>query len=129
MTRWVWRVTILGLIVAVIIFSSWFGVLRVPQGMDGLKHIIPPAVCLIDKREGSVRAGCSVFVDLPEGGTVLSRVAELSAAGEMRLENDNPDSVQPDSAELGLLPLASLRGVVLVVFSGQGEPGELIGDK
>ena len=129
MTRWVWRITLLGLIVAVLIFSSWFGVLRVPQGMDALKDIIPPSVCLIDKREGSVMEGSAVFVDLPEGGTVLSRVVELLPDGKMRLQNDNDESVQPDSDELGLLPLASLRGVVLVVFAGQGEPGELIRDK
>lgn len=127
--RWVVRLTLVGLIVTVLLFSWWFGVLRVPVGMDGLSDILPPSVCLIDKRESSVLVGSAVFVDLPAGGTVLSRVVELSPDGQMRLENDNPDSVQPDSNELGLLPLDSLRGVVLVVFAGQGPPGELVRDK
>ena len=125
-TRWLWRGVPLLMIGAALVFSWCFGVVRVPAGMDALPAISADSVCLIDKREGSVMVGSAVFVDLPEGGTVLSRVAELLPGDKMRLQNDDAESVQPDSEELGLVPLECLRGVVLVVFAGKGPPGELI---
>jgi len=125
-TRWVTRVAPIVVIAMVLLFYFCFGVLRVPVGMDGVLSIPPDSLCLIDKRSSSVRLGSAVFVDLPAGGTLLSRVTGLQPDGVMTLQNDNPEAVQRDSGEFGPLPASCLRGVVLVVLAGNGEPGEVV---
>lgn len=129
LTRWVWRAGPVVLVAAALSFWLCFGALRVPAGMDGIPSIPPGSLCLIDKRTGSVRVGSAVFADLPEGGTVLARVAGLSPEGLMTLRNDDPAAQQPDSDDFGPLPPGSLRGVVLVVFAGRGAPGEVLRDR
>jgi hypothetical protein len=123
---WVVRAALPVVLVGVLVFYLCFGMLRVPAGMDTIARIPPGAWCLIDKRAGSVRVGSAVFVDLPAGGTLLSRVTAIDEDGSLRVANDNPDSALPDSDQFGPLPAACLRGVVLVVFGGDGPPGERI---
>ncbi len=127
--RTVVRSAPLVLVASVLLLWWCFGVVKVPPGMDGVRSIPPGSVCLIDKRQGSLRVGSSAFVDLPDGGTVLSRVQDLTADGMMLLGNDDPQSTSPDSSDFGALPTACLRGVVLVVFAGEGAPGEVIRER
>ncbi len=91
------------------------GLLRVPVGMDTLTETHPEgSLCVIDKRSGSIHQGAVVFVDAL-GGTLLSRVSSR-ADGFIRLRHDNRGSAFPDGEELGPLPIAAVRGVVLAVF-------------
>jgi hypothetical protein len=124
--RWVVRAALPVLVVAVAALLLCFSVLRVPAGMDSIPRIQPGSWCLIDKRAGSVRAGCVVFVDVPDGGTLLARVTEIAADGSLWVANDNLQSALPDSGDFGRLPASSVRGVVLVVFGGDGPPGEAV---
>lgn len=112
-------------VVAIGVFWWCFGALQVPAGMDTMPAIPPGSVCIIDKRKGSARVGHEVFVDLPQGGTLLSRVVDVDADDRLVLRNDDPQSRLPDSAQLGALPRHCLRGTVLVVFAAD-RPGEPI---
>lgn len=93
-----------------------FGLLRVPAGMDTTPAVPPGSTCVIDKRSGAAQVGSLVFVDVPGGGTVLSRVREVAADGGLLLRHDNLESRLPDSRALGALPRTALRGTVLTVF-------------
>lgn len=100
------------------------GFLRVPKGMDTMPETHPAgSMCLIDKRRSSVREGTVVFVDV-QGGTLLSRVTER---GEdfVRLAHDNRDSQLPSGDNLGAVPLARVRGVILAVFGPESDSGNL----
>lgn len=94
-----------------------FGAMRVNQQMDTLIDTVPPgSLCIVDKRQGAAQPGDAVFVQLADGGILLSRVTARAADGSLTVRNDNRDSRWPDSASLGPLPASALRGTVRVVF-------------
>ena len=64
-----------------------------------------------------------MFVDLPGGGTLLTRVESVDADGII-VRHDNPASRFPDGEELGPLPLAAVRGLVLTSFVPDALPEE-----
>ena len=89
---------------------------RVPQGMDTVPDIAPGSTLLLDRRRSSAREGIVVMVDLPQGGTLLTRLARVEPDGRLWVENDRKESLLPDSRALGLLAADCYRGAVLVVF-------------
>ncbi|MGE3174106.1 MAG: hypothetical protein AB7O97_15875 [Planctomycetota bacterium] len=101
-----------------------FGAIRVPAGMDTLPEIPPGSLCILDRRDGRLQPGMAVFVDLPDGSTLLSRIEAVDDEGRLIVRNDNARSRLPDSAAFGALPRSAARGVVLVVFPGDGPRGE-----
>lgn len=106
----------------------WFnyGMLGVPSGMDTMIDSHPPGTrCLIAKRPSSVRQGAVVFVDLPQGGTLLARVAAVDDRGNLSLSCDNPRSPYArELDELGAVAPSAVRALVLVAFTPTpGAPG------
>ena len=89
---------------------------RVPQGMDTVPDIAPGSTLLLDRRWSSAREGIVVMVDLPQGGTLLTRLARVEPDGRLWVENDRKESLLPDSRALGALAPDCYRGAVLVVF-------------
>lgn len=112
------RLTLPLAVVAGIWFWTCFGAIQVPQGMDTMPHIPPGSVCLVDKRGDRVREGHEVFVDVPGGGTVLSRVVQLTPERLVVVQHDATTSSLPDSRAFGPLPRENVRGIVLCVFVG-----------
>lgn len=123
--RLVRRFTLPFAVAAGLFFWSRYGVIRVPQGMDTMPSIPAGSTCLVDKRGSAVMAGHEVFCDVPDGGTVLSRVVSVTAEDAIVLEHDAKDSRLPDSRAFGPLPRSSVRGVVLVVFAGDAAPADV----
>lgn len=113
-------------LLAVVLFLLRFGALRVPAGMDSMPSIPPGSLCLIDKWHSSAQPGDEVFVDLPDGSVLLSRLVAVGEDGSLVVQNDADASRLPDSDQFGPLPRQRLRGTVLVVFAGQGAPGEAV---
>ena len=108
--------------------ALWFnyGLLGVPIGMDTMLDTHPPGTrCLIEKRPSRVRQGGVVFVDLPDGGTLLARVAAVDDQGRISLACDNPRSRYRELAdELGAIDPSAVRALVLVAFTPTpGAPG------
>lgn len=121
------RLTLPLALVAGIAFFACFGAVRVPPGMDTLPSIPPGSLCIVDKRGGAAQVGDEVFVDLPLGGTLLTRVQAIDAEGRLVVQNDRQESQLPDSDQFGPLPRSAVRGVVITtLYSGQGETGEPI---
>lgn len=111
------RLTLPLAVVAGVWFWLTFGALQVPKGMDTMPSAPPGSSCLIDKRAGRARVGHEVFVDVPDGGTVLTRVLEVTADDLLVLRHDNAESRLPDSRAFGPLPRSAVRGIVLCVFA------------
>lgn len=93
-----------------------FELARIPVGMDSMPEIAPGATVLLDRRLGSAYDGMAVMVDLPQGGTLLTRLLRREPDGSLWVENDCRESSLPDSRALGALPASCYRGAVLVVF-------------
>lgn len=116
-TRWVRRAMLPAVLLGALVLWVCFGAQRVHQAMDTLPDSVPPgSLCIVDKRSGAAQPGRAVFVQLADGGILLSRVQARADDGSLVLRNDNQDSRFPDSRQLGPVPLARLRGTVLVVF-------------
>ncbi len=124
-TRWVVRLGIPVLIVSIVVLYVNYGLLGVPQGMDTMVDTHPPGtLCLIQKRPSSVTPGAVVFVDLDDGGTVLSRVVEVSDDETFTIRHDNRKSVFLYLEERGPYRVDAVRGIVvsMLVNEAQGEP-------
>lgn len=123
--RWVPFVSLALVAGSVGAMCLWYGLLTVPRGMDTMMDTHPPGtVCLIQKTPGGVVADAVVFVDLPEGATVLSRVARVLADGSFEIRHDNRESVFRHLEDLGPFWPADVRGLVVTMFvtEAQGEP-------
>ncbi|MCA8948338.1 MAG: hypothetical protein KDE27_02480 [Planctomycetes bacterium] len=92
-----------------------YGARWVPAGMDTVPAVPPGTFCVIAKQAGSVQVGSHVFVELPDGREVFSRVATRSG-DEITILHPNPHTGWPDSRTLGPLPLSAVRGLVLGAF-------------
>ena len=123
--RLVRRFTLPFAVAAGLFFWSRYGVIRVPEGMDTMPSIPAGSACLVDKRGSIVVAGHEVFCDVPDGGTVLSRVVSVTADDAIVLEHDAKESRLPDSRAFGPLPRSAVRGVVLVVFVADTAPADV----
>jgi hypothetical protein len=110
------RLTLPFAVIAGIVFWQMYGVIRVPEGMDTIPSIAPGSTCLVAKSGSKAMVGHEVFCDVPDGGTVLSRVTEITADGRLVLRHDHVESRLPDSRAFGPVSRESVRGVVLVVF-------------
>lgn len=110
------RLTLPFAVVAGIVFWQMYGVIRVPEGMDTMPHITPGSACLVARNGSAAKVGHEVFCDVPDGGTVLSRVQEITADDRLVLVHDHAGSRLPDSRAFGPVARDSVRGVVLVVF-------------
>lgn len=123
--RLVRRLTLPFAVAAGLFFWSRYGVIRVPEGMDTLPSIPAGSACLVDKRGSVAMPGHEVFCDVPDGGTVLSRVVSVTPDDALVLGHDAKESRLPDSRAFGPLPRSSVRGVVLVVFAGDTAMAEV----
>lgn len=118
------RLTLPFAVIAGLWFWTCFGAIQVPKGMDTMPHVPPGSVCLVDKRSDRVQERHEVFVEVPGGGTVLSRVVQITPEGLVVVQHDAATSSLPDSRAFGPLPREAVRGIVLCVFAGdQSEPG------
>lgn len=115
------RLTLPFAVVAGIVFWQMYGVIRVPEGMDTIPGIAPGSTCLVARSGGKAMVGHEVFCDIPDGGTVLSRVMEITADDRLVLRHDHADSRLPDSRAFGPVARDSVRGVVLVVFGSDAD--------
>jgi hypothetical protein len=108
-------------IVGFLLLYAMYGVLSVPAGMDTMPDSHPAgAVCVIAKRPSRVTVGAVVFVDV-DGGTLLTRVAEVGDR-DIAVRHDNPQSRFGDGSELGRLPIGAVRGLVLTTFLPSAVP-------
>lgn len=126
-TKWIKRLTWAVAGVTVLGFFTCFGTQRVPTGMDTVPAIRPGSLCIVDKRKSAIREGSNVFVDVPGGGTVLSRVTALDA-DTVTVLHPNPGSRLPDSRSFGPLPRRMIRSTVLAVFAPDDEPAAIPAD-
>jgi type IV secretory pathway protease TraF len=117
--RWLRRLGVVGGAVLVVVFFTWFGALRVPASMDTVPSIAPGSWVIVDRRASAVRVGSHVFVAVPDGGTLLSRVVAIDADG-IDVQNPNAASTLPDSRQFGRLAASQVRSTVLVVFAPDG---------
>lgn len=124
--RWVRRATLPFAIVALLWFFFCYGAMKVPTGMDTMPTIPPGSFCLVDKRGAVAKKGHEVFVEVPDGGTLLSRVKEITDDDRLVLQNDRVESRLPDSRAFGPLSRDRVRGVVLMVYPSEGLPFEEI---
>jgi len=113
--RLVRRATWLLLFGAGAVFFWRFGTERVPLGMNTVPSIPPDSWCIVDRGARAARVGSHVFVDVPQLGSLLSRVAAIDA-DTITVENPDPLAAWPDSRSFGPLPRRCLRSTVLVVF-------------
>lgn len=97
-----------------------FELTRIPAGMDSMPEIAPGSTVLLDHRVAAAREGMAVMVDLPQGGSLLTRLVRREPDGSLWVENDRRESALPDSRALGALPASCYRGAVLVVFPPEG---------
>lgn len=106
-------------IAAIVVFLLRFGTERVPRGMDTVPDMPPGSLCFVDRSAGSVLVGAHVFLQIPDLGLVLSRVAAVDDQ-TITIEHPNAHSGWPDSRGLGPLPRACVRSTVLTTFSAGG---------
>ena len=110
------------LVVAAVAMWWCFGLLRVPEGMDTMPLSHPEgAVCLIQKRPWSVSPGAVVFLDLPDGSTVLTRVVSVSEDGELKIRHDNRSSRFVGLERGGPYRIEDVRGVVITAFVSKAQ--------
>ncbi len=96
-----------------------YGWLRVPTGMDSMSANYPPGtLCLIDKRPSGLARGSVVFVDLPDGGSLIARVTSVAETG-LYLAADNPGSRFADLLSARPFPRDAIRALVLTGFKSE----------
>ena len=103
-------------------FRAHFELATIPRGMDTMPRTHPPgASCLVLKRPRGVAVKDVLFVDLPEGGTLLARVDAVESAG-FWVRASNEKSVLMGGGRRGPLALSTVRGRVVTVFGGEPDP-------
>ncbi|MCR9247029.1 MAG: hypothetical protein NXI31_18505 [bacterium] len=115
LARRIRRWTLLFGIVAIAWSWLWFGARWVPAGMDTVPDVPPGSFCVIDKRNSTVKVGSHVFVKIPSGEVVLSRVVNRTD-DHITIEHPNLTSTWPDSRSFGELPVAAVEGTILAPF-------------
>ena len=117
LTRLVLACSVPTLIVCTVILHYSYGLVRVPAGMDTMVETHPPGtLCVIEKSPGSLPANSVVFVDLPDGSTVLTRAVAVNADGGIDIRHDNRASRFQYLESAGPYPLQAVRGHVLSFF-------------
>lgn len=113
---WIHRAILLSVIAAGLVMYNNYGWLRVPKGMDTMPDELPGGtLCLIEKRPSEVVVGSVVFVDLPQGGTVVTRVREI-VGDDLIVQHDNPKSRLGFADGKGAVSIEWVRGLVLSGF-------------
>lgn len=119
-TRWVGRLGVPLLLVCALALYWHFDLLAVPEGMDTMPETHPAGtICLIEKSPSGLVQGSVVFVDLPDGSTVLTRVAAVFDDGAIAIRHDNRASVFCYLEQSNPYPATAVRGLVLTMFVGQ----------
>lgn len=124
-TRIVLRLGVMLLVLCAVVLYWNFGLLRVPAGMDTMTDTHPPGtLCVIEKAPSSLEEGAVVFIDLPDGSTVLTRVVTVHGDGSIAVRHDNRGSVFTYLEAHGPYRGAAVRGLVLTMFvtEAQGVP-------
>lgn len=119
------RYTIVFAIVVLVAGFAVFGTRWVPVNMDTVPDVPPGSYCILDKRQSAAQVGSNVFVELPDGELILSRIATRSD-DTITLLHPNQASFIPDSRVFGALPHRAIVGTVICVFppdSGNGSRG------
>lgn len=127
--RWVLRSGVVLLALFVVWLVSLYGILRVPEGMDTLPGTHPPGtICIVRKAPGRITLGehgAVVFLRVPGGGTVLTRVVRIDERGMLHVRHDNRESRFVRYEQMGPYPLDAVEALVLtqLVPEGAGRGG------
>jgi hypothetical protein len=123
LSRWIRRLALPVVLLALFFFYLHYGWQTVPGGMDTMPESAPPgAICAIDKRPAAVKApgpdhpGSLVFVEVPGGGVLLSRVSTVLADGSFQIRHENRKSSYLRFESQGPYPIERVQGLVLGVF-------------
>ena len=121
LTRLVRRATLAVGLAAVLGALVKFDTCWVAPGMNTVEEIPAGSWLLLDRWSSGLRVGSDVVVETPHG-ELLSRVSALQ--GEtVSILHPNPTATWGDSRLFGPLPLADVRGTVLVAFAPLREGG------
>ena len=117
LSRWIRRLALPVVLLALFFFYLHFGWRTVPAGMDTMPESAPPgSICAIDKRPTTLKAETSlVFLEVP-GGVLLSRVWRLEPDGRFQIRHANRESKYLRYESMGPYSIDKVRGLVLGVF-------------
>jgi len=117
--RWVRRLTLLSAVGLLLWCYAVLGTEWVPPGMRTAPDIGPGSLCLVDRRASAVQVGRDVFV-VADGVRLLTRVTAVDGDA-VTVHNPDPMAPYPDSRVFGAIRRSQVRGVVLVVFTPDGD--------
>lgn len=122
LSRWIRRLALPVVLLALFYFYLHFGWQTVPTGMDTVPTSAPPgSVCAIAKRPTTLEAGTSlVFLEVPGGGVLLSRVSKLEPDGRFHIRHENRESKYLRYESMGPYSMDKVQGLVLGVFRFEG---------
>jgi len=118
LSRWIRRLALPVVLLALFYFYLHFGWQTVPGGMDTMPRSAPPgSVCAIEKRPSGLKAGTSlVFLEVPGGGVLLGRVSRIEPDGRFQIEFENRESRYLRFEGMGPYSIDKVQGLVLGVF-------------
>ena len=124
LTRWIRRLALPVVLLALFFFYLNFGWQTVPGHMDTMPESAPPgSICAIDKRPTTLKAKTSVvFLEVP-GGVLLSRVSRIEPDGRFHIRHDNRESKYLSFESMGPYSVDRVRGLVLGVFRFESSDG------
>lgn len=122
LSRWIRRLGLPIVLLALFFFYLNFGWQTVPSGMDTMPESAPPgSVCAIEKRPGTLKPGSSlVFLEVPGGGVLLGQVSSLEADGRFHIRFENRKSRYLRFESMGPYSIDKVQGLVLGVFHFEG---------
>ena len=121
LSRWVRRLALPAVLVALFWFYMSYGLRSVPTDMDTLLQSCPAgSFCAVQKNPSRVRVGSVVFVDVGRGALLLSQVSEVEPDGRFQIRHENRRSVFLQYETQGPYKIEQVRGLVLGVFRGEG---------
>jgi len=125
LSRWIRRLALPVVLLALLFFYLHFGWQTVPGGMDTMPQSAPPgSICAIDKRPTTLKAETSlVFLEVPGGGVLLSRVSKLEPDGRFHILHENRKSKYLRFESMGPYSIDKVQGLVLGVFRLESSDG------
>lgn len=127
--RWVLRAGVVLLGGFVVWLVTLYGIVRVPAGMDTLPGTHPPGtICFVRRSPRRISLGehgAVVFLRVPGGGTVLTRVIRIDERGMLHVRHDNRRSRLLRYEDMGPFPVDAVAALVLtqLVPEGAGNGG------
>ncbi len=117
LSRWVRRLALPAVLLGLFLFYLHFGWQTVPPAMDTMPESAPPgSICAIDKLPTGVKVGSVVFVEMPNGGVLLTQVSAVQSDGSFLIRHENRKSQYLGYESHGPYRIESIHGLVLGVF-------------